>query len=465
MTTSEITDVGSDAATDAAVFPRSFLWGAATSAYQIEGAVTADGRRSSIWDTFSHTPGLTANGETGDVACDHYRRWRDDVQLLSDLRMNAYRMSVPWVRLQPTGAGPLDQGAVAHYRAVLERLHELGVRPLLTLYHWDLPQDLEDRGGWPSRETAERFAEYAGLVVGSLGDLCADWIPINEPWCVSFLGYGEGAHAPGRRSPTDAVAAAHHLNLAHGLAVSAIRSVRAGMAVGPTNLVTDLVPASDHPDDEAATTRVDLNHNRFFLDPVLRGSYPDELFELYRDQGLAELVRDGDEHLIAAPCDFVGVNHYHQIVVAADDTDSHLGARQSPAQPATTSFGWSVRPESLTNVLCRIADEYSSLPIYVTENGASFDDEVGHDGRVLDRQRIDYLDGYLDAAARAITKGVDLRGYFAWSLLDNFEWAHGYAHRFGIVHVDFATQERLVRESGHFWSEMARTGQLPSPPS
>lgn len=439
------------------MFPTDFLWGAATAAYQVEGAVSEGGRGTSIWDTFTHTPGKTVHGDTGDIACDQYHLWPGDVELMHKLGLSAYRMSVSWTRLQPAGHGPLNPVAVDHYRQVLTALAEAGVRPLVTLYHWDLPQVLEDAGGWPVRDTAFRFADYAALVTSALGDLASDWVTVNEPWCSSFLGYGDGKHAPGRTDLRDAVAAAHHLNLAHGLAVQAIRAGRPGLAVGGSNLITDLVAATSREEDAAATRRVDANNNRMFLDPMLRGKYPDDVLHLYQRQGLANLVKPGDEAAIASPSDFMGINHYQQLVVHAEPADTHLGARLVPAEPATTSLGWSVRPESLRKVLVRVSREYTGLPLYVTENGACFEDYVDPNGRVIDPERIDYLAGYLTAAGEAIRDGVNLRGYFAWSLLDNFEWAEGYRKRFGLVHVDYGTQIRTPKASAYWYRDLIAT--------
>jgi beta-glucosidase len=432
-------------------FPAGFRWGAATAAYQIEGAADEGGRGVSIWDTFAHTPGKTLHGDNGDIACDHYHRWPADLQLAADLGLTDYRLSVSWARLQPSGRGPLNPQAVTYYRQVLTRLRELGIRPLVTLYHWDLPQVLEDEGGWAARSAAGAFADYARRTIAALGDLAEDWITQNESWCAAFLGYGTGAHAPGRRHLPDAVAAAHHLNLAHGLAVRAIREV-ADVRVGITHILTDLVPASDDPRDVAATARVDANNNRFFLDPLLRGAYPAEVLDLYREAGLAGVVLDGDLDVISTPIDFLGVNHYQQVVVADDPTDEHLHATQTPAELATTSLGWSIRPQSLRNVLMR-ASSYTDLPLYVTESGACFEDYVDPTGQVRDTERIDYLHGYLSAVADAIADGADVRGYYAWSLLDNFEWAEGYRKRFGLVYIDYATQTRIPKASAAWYRE------------
>jgi len=435
-------------------FDPDFLWGAASSAYQIEGAVTDDGRGPSIWDTFSHRPGTTRNGDTGDIACDHYHHWQTDLQTAADLRLKAYRFSVSWARLQPTGDGPLNIRAVDFYRALLERLHDLGIRPLVTLYHWDLPQALEDAGGWPERDTALRFAEYAGRTVDALGDLAQDWITLNEPRVQAFLGYGTGEHAPGRRDFAAAVAAAHHFNLAGGLATQAIRSVRPGLSVGLSHIVTDVLPASVRPEDEAAASRLDAHTNRIFLDPLFSTGYGPEVLELHAPYGLADCIRDGDEAVMAETIDFLGVNHYHQVLVTDDPEESFLRVRFRAAEPAVTSLGWSIRPESLRNVLVRVDREYAHVPMYVTENGACFEDYVDPNGEVNDGDRIGYLDSYFAAAADAVRKGVDLRGYFVWSLLDNFEWAEGYRKRFGLVYVDYRTQERIPKASARWYRDL-----------
>lgn len=438
----------------AGVFPRNFLWGAATAAYQIEGAVTEGGRGLSVWDTFSATPGKTRNGDTGAVACDHYHRWREDVDIAADLGLRAYRMSVSWARLQPTGRGGLNPAGVAFYRQVLTALRERGIRPFVTLYHWDLPQVLEDAGGWPERDTALRFADYSDRTVAALGDLVDDWTPINEAWCVSFLGYVHGVHAPGRTDLAAGLRAAHHLNLGHGLAVQAIRAQSPDARVGPAVIVTDIEAASDREEDLAAQRRADGSANRLFLDPLLKGRYPDDVVEHYRYTGAFDAVADGDLAVIASPVDFVGINHYHHSVVAADPDEPLLGVRDLPPTPPLTSFGWEIRPQSLLRVLTRLHDEYTTLPIYVTENGACFDDKVDANGNVDDDQRVDYLDGYLNAVAQAIQRGIDVPGYFTWSLLDNYEWAEGYDKRFGLVYVDYPTQQRIPKKSAHWYRDV-----------
>lgn len=433
-------------------FPTSFVWGVATAAQQIEGAAREDGRGVSIWDTFSHTPGLTHHGDTPDIACDHYHRWHEDVSLMGALGIPAYRLSVSWARLQPSGEGDLNPAAVRFYRELLGALRERGIRPFVTLYHWDLPQPLEDRGGWPRRETASAFADFAERTVRALNDLAEDWITINESWCVSFLGYGYGAHAPGRRDMPAAVAAAHHLNLAHGLAVERIRTVAPGARVGVTDIVTESLPATDSAQDVAAAARLDAANTRVFLDAHHHGEYSTAVHDALDPFGLAEAIRPGDLDLTGAPTDFIGVNHYQRVLVSHRDGAGPFHAVEEPASPASTSFGWSVVPDSLRSVLERVATEYGPAPIYVTENGASFHDYASPDGRVHDPERIDYLQGYLDAAGQAISNGVDLAGYFAWSLLDNFEWAEGYSKRFGLVYVDYATQARTPKSSASWYS-------------
>jgi beta-glucosidase len=435
-------------------FPTDFVWGVATAAYQIEGAASVGGRGPSIWDTFSHTPGLTRNGDTGDIACDHYHRWESDLDLLSTLEITGYRLSLSWSRLQPDGSGSLNQEGLAFYRSLLIGLRERGIQALVTLYHWDLPQTLEDAGGWPNRDTAYRFAEYVGLVLAELGSLATEWITINEPWCVSFLGYGSGAHAPGRKSTRDAVAAAHHLNLAHGLAVAEFRKASPQLRVGITNIVTDIVPASTSEEDALAVARLDASTNRVFLDPVFLGDYSPIVRSVFAEFGFAELIVDGDLEIIKAPIDFVGINHYQRVIAWAEAGAGFLHLAERPAEPATTSFGWSVIPDSLHDVLVRVSRQFTNLPIYVTESGASFDDYVDPNGDVIDSERVSYFSGYLTAAGTAIQEGVNLKGYFAWSFLDNFEWAEGYSKRFGLVYVDYRTQERIPKQSAYWYRQL-----------
>jgi beta-glucosidase len=447
--------------------PAGFVWGAATAAYQIEGASTEDGRGPSIWDTFSHTPGRVRGGGTGDVAVDHYHRWREDVALMAEIGLSAYRFSVSWPRVQPTGRGPALQRGLDFYRRLADELLERGIEPWLTLYHWDLPQPLEDAGGWPVRDTASRFADYAALVYDALGDRVHTWTTLNEPWCPAFLGYCSGEHAPGRQEPAASVRAGHHLLLGHGLATQVLRAVGARVALS-LNLY-GVEPAT--PADADAARRIDGLQNRFFLDPVLRGAYPADVVADLAPVTDFGFVRDGDLALIGQPLDALGVNYYsrHVVRVGADPSRPGPAGSVLPAPfpgagdvgfaavgTARTAMGWEIHAAGLTGVLTRVATEYPAPPLYVTENGAAFADTVTADGRVHDRERTVYLAVHLAACRDALAAGVDLRGYFVWSLLDNFEWAWGYDMRFGLVHVDFETQRRLLKDSARWYAASAR---------
>ncbi|MDT0377784.1 GH1 family beta-glucosidase [Streptomyces sp. DSM 42041] len=463
-------------------FPPGFVWGASTAAYQVEGAAREDGRTPSIWDTFSHTPGRTLNGDTGDVACDHYHRYRDDVALMSRLGLGAYRFSVSWSRVQPTGRGPAVQQGLDFYRALTDELLDAGITPVLTLYHWDLPQELEDAGGWPARETAYRFADYAALVGEALGDRVEMWTTLNEPWCSAFLGYGSGVHAPGRTDPAAALHAAHHLNLAHGLGVSALRTVLPSRAQAMVSLNPAAVrPRSDSEADLDAARRIDALANRVFTGPMLHGRYDEDLFADTARITDWSCVRDGDLELIHQPLDALCVNYYTPSLVSAVDSgdversDGHGASAHSPwpgagrvafHQPpgARTDMGWSIDPTGLSDLLLGFTREVPGLPLYITENGAACADEPDATGRVDDPERIAYLHGHLAAVHRAMAEGADVRGYFLWSLLDNFEWAYGYTKRFGAVHVDYATQRRTPKSSAAWYAEVCRTGLLPGDP-
>ncbi|MFI1290268.1 GH1 family beta-glucosidase [Streptomyces sp. NPDC020792] len=463
-------------------FPPAFLWGAATSAYQIEGAVREDGRTPSIWDTFSHTPGKTAGGETGDIAVDHYHRYRDDVALMADLGLNAYRFSVSWPRVQPTGRGPAVQVGLDFYRRLVDELLERGIKPAVTLYHWDLPQELEDAGGWPERETALRFAEYAQIVGEALGDRVEQWITLNEPWCTAFLGYGSGVHAPGRTEPAATLRAAHHLNLAHGLGTQALRSVmpaRNSVAVSLNSSVVRTV--SQDPADLAAARKIDDLANGVFHVPMLHGAYPATLLEATSSITDWSYVLDGDLQTAHQPLDALGLNYYTPALVSAADTtlegpraDGHGASAHSPWPGADdvafhqtpgdrTEMGWTIDPSGLHELIMRYSQEAPGVALYVTENGAAYDDKVDADGRVHDPERVAYLHSHLAAVRRAITDGADVRGYYLWSLMDNFEWAYGYGKRFGAVYVDYSTLARIPKSSAHWYGRAARTGELPPP--
>ncbi|MEU9859602.1 GH1 family beta-glucosidase [Streptomyces sp. NPDC047971] len=451
-----------------ALFPEGFRWGAATAAYQIEGAAAEDGRTPSIWDTFSRTPGKVRNGDTGDIAADHYHRMREDVALMRELGLTDYRFSLSWSRIQPTGRGPAVQKGLDFYRSLADELLESGIRPVATLYHWDLPQELEDAGGWPERATAERFAEYAGLAAEALGDRITTWTTLNEPWCAAFLGYGSGVHAPGRTDDAAALRAAHHLNLAHGLAAGVLRaSVPSTAELSLTLNLHAIRARSDAPEDVDAARRIDAVGNRIFLDPVFHGRLPADLVEDTRSITDWSFVRGGDLEAISTPIDSLGINYYAPSVVAAGTSESPSpwpGASDRVGFPSVpgprTAMDWPVDADGLHELLVRLRDELPEIPLLITENGAAYDDYADPEGEVHDPERVAYVDAHLAAVHRAIADGVDVRGYFLWSLLDNFEWAYGYGKRFGIVHVDFASQRRTPKDSARWYAEVIRRGGL-----
>jgi beta-glucosidase len=440
------------------LFPPGFVWGVATSSYQIEGAVDADGRGPSIWDAFSRVPGAVAAGESGDPACDHYHRWPEDVQLMAGLGVGAYRLSVAWPRVFPDGGGRVNRRGLDFYRRLVDGLNERGIIPFVTLYHWDLPQALEERGGWRVRETAERFAEYAETVHGAL-DGVPYWITLNEPYCSSITGYAEGRHAPGAREGHGALAAAHHLLVGHGLAVARMRAnARAGEQIGVTLNMSPAVPASPSAEDAAAARRMDLMVNRQFTEPLLGAAYPGDMGKVYGEISDFSFRRDGDLTLISAPLDFLGVNYYYPIHAADAPYEQpdpalrsafDIGVRTvAPGGPPVSGLGWRIEPRGLHDTLTGLATRYPGLPpVFITENG------YGDAGELDDTGRVAYLRDHLAATAAAIGAGVDVRGYFCWSLLDNFEWARGYAARFGLVHVDYATQVRTPKASYHWYRE------------
>lgn len=423
----------------------------------------------SIWDTFSHTPGRTADGDTGDVACDQYHRYEEDAALMTELGIGAYRFSVAWPRIQPDGRGPANQAGLDYYRRLVDALNRRGVLPVLTLFHWDLPQALEDRGGWVSRDTASRFADYAEIVRDALAGEVRYWITLNEPWVAAWLGYGVGVHAPGRTDDAAALTATHHLLLAHGLALEAIGG---GREVGITLNLQPVRPATDDHEDAQAAHLVDLHTNALYLDPLFGRGYPSELVEHYRDVSDMAFVRDGDLEVIARPTSFLGVNYYRPLTVAAGarpgcrstGMPGSLGAWEIvPGDAEVTTMGWPIEPEGLAELLIGLHRDYAPARMIVTENGASFDDDVGPDGGVHDPRRVRFLHDHLVAAHDAIEAGVPLSGFFVWSLLDNFEWAEGYAKRFGIVHVDYETQRRTPKESARWFGEVAgRNGVVTS---
>ncbi|MFI5840484.1 GH1 family beta-glucosidase [Catenuloplanes sp. NPDC051500] len=454
--------------TQSVTFPEGFLWGSATASYQIEGAAREDGRGPSIWDTFSRTPGKVYAGHTGDVACDHYHRYRDDVALMADLGLQAYRFSIAWPRIQPDGTGPVNPAGLDFYDRLVDELRGKGITPVVTLYHWDLPQSLEDRGGWTSRDTSYAFADYALAVHKRLGDRVETWTTLNEPWCSAYLGYASGVHAPGIKDPESAFKAVHHLLLGHGLATRALRDAgvqKLGITLNPA-AVSPADPDSEA--DVAAARLVDGLQNRIFFDPILRGSYPDDVLRHIRRFSDLSWLQTGDEALIGQPIDVLGINYYSPSYVR-----SKPGIEGNPTAPGTegieflppagpvTDMGWAIEPAALTRLLERIHADYPGTALMITENGAAYPtgpDETGD--RVPDVERVAYLDGHLRACHEAISRGVDLRGYFVWSLMDNYEWAEGYNKRFGVVYVDYHTQRRIPKDSARFYSQVIRNNGL-----
>ena len=451
-------------------FPATFRFGAATAAYQIEGSVRAGGRGMSIWDRFSHAPGRVANGDTGDVACDHYERWAADLDLLVELGLDDYRFSIAWPRLFPDGRGALETRGLDFYERLVDGCLERGIVPVATLYHWDLPDALERRiGGWRARDTAHAFADYAATVAERLGDRIKRVATFNEPWCSAVLGHLHGVHAPGRTSLDETLAVIHHQHLAHGLGVQAMRASRADLELGVVLNAHAVRPASERDEDVAAAARFDAFHNGAFTGPLFDGRYPDELVD-----ALGERLPDGFEEdlsTIRRPLDWWGLNYYKPARVAdAPGTDASgadasgadwpaAAERDDATDVARTDIGWEIDPSAFTELLTTLDARHDLPPCYVTENGACYNHEPDGAGRVDDGPRIDYLDGHLAALADAIDAGVDVRGYFAWSLLDNFEWAEGYRMRFGIVHVDYATQARTIKASGQWYRDAVRAAR------
>ncbi len=442
----------------AAAFPVNFLWGAATSAYQIEGAVNEDGRGPCIWDAFAQEPGATHHGESGAIACDHYHRMPEDVALMSQLNLNAYRFSIAWPRILPEGRGAVNERGLDFYDRLVDTLLAQGICPVATLYHWDLPLALHEQGGWLSRDTAPAFADYAEIVVRRLGDRVAWWITLNEPWCSAYLGYGLGVHAPGQQEPQAAVNAAHHLLLAHGLAVPRIRaSAQRDAQVGITLNLTPITAADDHAETRQGAERADILHNRWLLDPLFHARYPERLFADFAVAPPA--IASEDMALISAPLDFVGINYYSRALIRAPQATR--GRRLSadayeyvvPVPEASyTQMAWEIYPQGLLEALVRVHRDYAPPLILVTENGASFDDQWDGRNHIPDKRRANYLSEHIQVLEEALRRDIPLRGYFAWSLMDNFEWVDGYSQRFGLIYVDYLTQRRIIKESGRWYA-------------
>ncbi|MFZ0197798.1 MAG: GH1 family beta-glucosidase [Candidatus Sulfotelmatobacter sp.] len=459
-------DIQFDTASEV-LFPKNFIWGTATAAYQIEGAWKENGKGESIWDRFAHTPGKIKNGDTGDVACDSYHRWREDIALMRAMNLNSYRFSISWPRIQPHGSGPANSKGIDSYSRLVDALLRARIRPLVTLYHWDLPQALEDAGGWPDRDTASRFADYVELVARALGDRISDWLLFNEPLAFTYQGYLEGSHAPGRQSLFAFLRASHTVNLAQGAGFRALKAARPSARVGTAFSMSSCEPATNSEEDKIAAERAHAITNVWFLEPALKGRYPEALAFL---PDTAMGIKSSDLEKMRAPFDFIGINLYYRTIASASTTVeriSHpqqwlfpvkvLGGEQGPK----TSIGWEVWPRALYDMVMRVTHDFDRPVIEITESGCAYDDGPDAGGVIRDQRRIDYHREYLQALARAIKDGADVRGYHAWSLIDNFEWAEGFSQRFGLAYVDFKTQQRTIKHSGRWYAKVAAGNAVP----
>ncbi len=444
-------------------FPEGFTWGVGTSSYQVEGGVHEGGRGESIWDRFSHTPGNVANDDTADVTADHFHRWREDVDILAELGVGAYRFSIAWPRIQPTGRGSPNPAGIGFYDGLIDALLERGIQPMPTLYHWDLPQALEDEGGWLERSTVDAFAAYARICFEAFGDRVGTWFTINEPWVAATLGYRIGLHAPGKRDLRLATRASHHLLLGHGVAVEAFRASGRAGRIGIVASLSPTYAASDSDEDRAAAVGSDGYTNRWFLDPVLTGAYPEDMVELFeRLAGPLDYIEPGDAARIGTPSDFLGANYYTRRVVSAGTTDGGLPwtVRPPASDVRRTDTGWEITPNAFTELLERLARDYPGVPILITENGCVYFDAPDPNGRIPDTGRIAFLRDHLVAIHRAIDAGAPVEGYFHWSLLDNYEWAEGFRSRFGLVHVDYPTGRRLIKDSGRAYAAIIQANAV-----
>ncbi len=446
-------------------FPEGFVWGAATASYQVEGAVNADGRGESIWDRFAHTPGKTYNGDTGDVACDHYHRYADDVRLMADLGLHAYRFSIAWPRILPTGKGQLNERGLDFYDRLVDALCGAGIKPFVTLYHWDLPQALEDSGGWMNRDLANHFAHYADVVSRRLGDRVEHWMTLNEPMTIAFCGYITGEHAPGHRDMTmvEPMTVLHNLYLAHGQAVRVLRAHCPECKVGAAFNMYPVYPATPTEADQMTAYRCDMFTNRLYVEPILKGEYPAELMAALGPA--APRIEPGDMRLMSAPLDFMGVNYYSRMVVA-HNPDSLDPLQMKPVRVETseyTDLDWEIYPDGLHDLMLRVHNDYHPQAIYIMENGCAMPDILGADGQVHDPRRVAYLRDHFRALQKAITQGAPIKGYFAWTLMDNFEWSHGYNKRFGLIYVDYPTQRRIPKDSAHFYRETVKKNAVLEP--
>jgi beta-glucosidase len=448
-------------------FPKNFFWGTSTAAYQIEGAWQEDGKGESVWDRFAHTPGKIKNGDTGDVACDSYHRWRDDIALMRAMNLNSYRFSIAWPRIQSSGSGASNPSGIDYYSRLVDALLEAKIRPFITLYHWDLPQKLEDAGGWPNRDTAGRYAEYVEIVARALGDRVSDWMLFNEPSAFCDLGYLVGTHAPGRQSILDFLRASHTVNLAQGMGFRALKAMHATARVGTAFNMSACEAATDSEADKLAAQRANAITNLWFLDPALRGHYPDALtFLPERMMG----IKSGDLESVRAPLDFIGINLYYRTIASAPGALDRVAHAQNWLFPVhmsagqqgpETDIGWEVWPQALYDVVTQMTRDYNRPAIEITESGCAYNDGPGADGLIRDARRVEYHRQHLAAVTQAMAEGADVRSYHAWSLMDNFEWAEGYSQRFGLAYVDYRTQSRTIKESGKWYARVAAENKLP----
>ncbi len=438
------------------VFPEKFLWGAATAAYQIEGAYRDDNRGETIWDRFSHIPGKTCNGDTGDVACDHYHRYREDIKIIKELGLKTYRFSISWARIFPDGKGKPNEKGMQFYKNLVEELVENGIEPAVTLYHWDLPQKLQDEGGWANRDTVDCFVQYARYVFQNLGDKVPIWITHNEPWVVSFIGNWEGRHAPGITDFTTALLVSHHLLLSHGMTVKAYREMGFKGEIGITLNMNPVYPATDSIEDAEAAKLFNEYLNKWFADPVLKGKYPEDIFKWYQEKRFFPETAGDEIEAVYQPVDFLGINNYYSSFVRYDNQKWPIPVSEVSTGKDTTQMGWEINPEGLHDLLVYLHKEYNGVKILITENGAAYNDMLNHEGKVEDDNRLTYLYRYLEQVHRAILSGVNVAGYYAWSLMDNFEWGYGYSKRFGLIYVDYKTQKRTLKKSAYWYRDVIK---------
>ncbi|OCL25983.1 beta-glucosidase [Orenia metallireducens] len=433
-------------------FPKDFIWGSATAAYQIEGAYQEDGKGESIWDRFSHTPGKVANGDTGDVACDHYHRYKEDVELMKEIGLDSYRFSISWPRILPKGKGEINQQGLDFYRGLINELLKAGIKPVVTLYHWDLPQALQEEGGWANREIVKHFVNYAEILFNEFGDVVSQWITHNEPFVVAFNGHGSGDHAPGIKDQQVALQVAHNLLLSHGLAVKKFRELKLDNEIGITLNLISSYPISDNVEDNKAAKRMEDYINGWFLEPLFKGRYPERIVEFYGEKFNNLDIREDDMGLIKEEIDFLGINYYSRSLVRYNKDSKFLGIEGvKPQDSQYTAMDWEIYPKGLYDLLIKLNQEYTQKPLYITENGAAFDDKISEGGGVHDQDRIDYLKAHFQSAYKAIQEGVALKGYYVWSLMDNFEWAYGYSKRFGITYIDYENNQRRILKDSAYW--------------